>query len=93
MSAKKLQRLKRRAKGVTSILATATKSLHSRFNLRRVILAADADGHRDENELAVIHQFIMSETKIGQLPFWMCLDTDKQKHLCKFEFCSHLAFL
>ena len=84
MSSRKLARLKKRAKGVTSVLASATKSLHSRFNLRRIILAADADGHRDAGELATIHRYVMTETRVGSLPFWMCLDVDKQRHLCKY---------
>ena len=84
MSARKLARLKKRARGVTSVLATATKSLHSRFNLRRIILAADADGHRDAAELVAIHRYVMTETRIGSLPFWMCLDMEKQRHLCKY---------
>lgn len=67
----KVKRLVNKAKHSSTLLARHVESLHSRFNLRRVIIAADkrsvASHGRSPEDLETIHRFVCSETRIAEL--------------------------
>ena len=89
MSAK-VKRLVNKAKHSTSLLARHVESLHSRFNLRRVIIAADKRSAekgqaRSDEDVETIHRFVCAETRIADLwPPWRALGPAEQRQLCGF---------
>ena len=83
MSVRKLARLKKKAGGMAKILGMKVGNLKTRFQLRRVIMEADLDGIRSDEELAMIHHWLVKETSVGKVPFWVCLAADQQQRLCK----------